>query len=214
MYDLLTESDKIILTKKITGNIPGPDMKKAIYSLSIIAMTTVLSGLASCVKDPTPDPVVEQEEFDHALIQFIKLNPDGSQTTDTIAVNFNRSGSPTPGQISLSNGTSYRTLITLSLKGTSINDEIKEEGTEHKFFFNPSQPGIINYTYNDADADGRGIGLDGKMTVTGTGTLDLKVVLRHALDKSNADAQSWNSTSYENAGGEDDLNISFGLKAE
>ena len=189
-------------------------MKKVIYSLGLLMLTTAMFTVTSCTKDPVPDPVIEQEEFDHALIQFIKLNADGSQTTDTTAVNFDKNGTPTPAQVTLANGASYRTLITLSLKGVSINNEIIEEGTEHKFFFNPTQSGILNYIYNDADTDGRGIGLDGKLYVIGTGITDLKVILRHALDKSNANAQTWNSTTYENAGGEDDLNITFGLKAQ
>src|SRR6218665_2233706 len=152
-------------------------MKKVIYSIGLVAAFAGVLTVSSCTKDPVPDPVVEQEEFDHALVQFIKLNPDGSQTTDTTAVNFDKSGTPTPASLTLSNGSAYRTLITLSLKGASINSEITEEGTEHKFFFNPSVSGVLNYSYNDADVNGRGIGLDGKMTVTGAATLQLKVIL-------------------------------------
>lgn len=189
-------------------------MKNKIYSIGLITLITGCFIFSSCVKDPTPDPVLEQEEFDHALIRFIRLNADSSQTTDTTSVNFDKSGTPTPAQTLLSNGVHYRMLITLSLNGASINNEIIEEGTEHRFFFNPSQSGILDYTYNDADSLGRGIGLDGTLTVTGTGTFDLKVILRHALDKSNAAAQAWNSTTYQQAQGEDDLNIHFGLKAE
>lgn len=189
-------------------------MKKAMYRIGVIALAAGIFTLSSCSKDPTPDPVVEQEEFDHARIQFIKLNTDGTQTVDTTTVDFDKSGTPTPQQTILNNGKSYRMLLTLSLKGESINNEIIEEGVEHKFFFNPSLAGLLNYTYNDADANGRGIGLDGKLTVTGAGTFDLKVVLRHALDKSNAAAQDWNSTGYQAAGGEDDLNVSFGMKTQ
>lgn len=189
-------------------------MKKVIYSLGLVMLVTAMFTITSCTKDPVPDPVVEQEEFDHTLIQFIKLNADSTQTTDTTSVNFDKTGTPTPSQITLENGMSYRMLITLSLKGVPINNEINEEGTEHKFFLNPTQSGILNYIYKDADSDGRGIGLNGRLSVIGTGTINLKVVLRHALDKSKADAQAWNSTTYENAGGEDDLNITFGLKAQ
>lgn len=189
-------------------------MKKLIYSIGFLVIIAGVFTVTSCTKDPVPDPVVEQEEFDHALIQFVKLNADGSETTDTTSVNFDKSGTPVPSQVTLSNGTGYRMLITLSLKGVSINNEIVDEGTEHKFFFNPTQSGILNYTYNDADVNGRGIGLDGKLSAMGTGTIDLKVILRHALDKSSADAQAWNSTTYGNAGGEDDLNITFGLKVQ
>jgi hypothetical protein len=189
-------------------------MKKVIYGLGLVMLATTMFTVTSCTKDPVPDPIIEQEEFDHVLIQFVKLNANGSETTDTTVVNFDKNGAPTPSQVTLTNATSYRTLLTLSLKGVSINNEIIEEGTEHKFFFDPTQSGILNYTYSDADSDGRGIGLDGKLSVIGTGTMNLKVILRHALDKSHADAQAWNSTTYENAGGEDDLNITFGLKAQ
>ncbi len=189
-------------------------MKKTIYSVALLFFTAFVFTITSCVKDPKPDPVVEQEEFDHVLLQYIKLNADGSETTDTTSVNFNKEGVPAPGQITLDNGTSYRMLITISLKGESINNEIIDEGTEHRFFLLPSQDGILNYVYNDEDADGRGIGLDGKLSVTGTGTFTLKIILRHALDKSNSAAQAWNSPNYYEAGGEDDLNVTFGVKAE
>lgn len=189
-------------------------MKKVIINIVFVLSAICLLTFASCVKDPKPAPVVEQEEFDHALIQFIRLDTNGTQTTDTTAVNFDKSGTPTPAQTTLANGASYRMLITLSSNGASINDEIIEEGVEHKFFLNPSMDGVLNYSYNDADTNGRGIGLDGKLEVIGVGTFDLKIVLRHALDKSVAAAQAWNSTTYEEAGGEDDLNISFGIKTE
>ena len=189
-------------------------MKKVTYRIALLAIAAVFLTFSSCKKDPTPTPELEQEEFDHALVQFIRLNADGSQTTDTTAVNFDRTGTPAPQQVQLSNGTVYRMLLTLSLNGASINSEIVEEGTEHKFFFNPTQNGLITYVYSDADSEGRGIGLDGKLSVTGAGTFDLKIVLRHALDKSNAAAQSWNSTTYQEAGGEDDLNVTFGIKTQ
>lgn len=189
-------------------------MKSNLSRIFLAATAAGMLLLSSCAKDPVPDPVVEQEEFDHTKIMFIRLNADNSQTTDTLFVDFDKTGTPAPAQITLGNGLSYRMLINISLKGESINNEIIEEGTEHRFFFIPDQAGLLDYSYSDADADGRGIGLDGKMTVTGTGTLNLKVLLRHALDKSHPAAQAWNSTDYNAAGGEDDLNITFGIKAE
>jgi len=189
-------------------------MKKNIVIAGLLFAATGLFTLNSCSKDPEVTPELEQEEFNSARIDFIRLDGSGSATTDTVTVNFDKEGNATPAEALLKNGTTYRTMLTLALDGTSINNEITEEGTEHKFFFNPSVPGIIDYTYNDEDADGHGIGLDGNMTLKASGTLNLKVVLRHALDKSSPDAQNWNSTTYEKAGGEDDLNISFGLKSE
>lgn len=189
-------------------------MKKNLLITGLLLATGGLLTFSSCSKDPEVKPEIEQEEFNAVRIDFVRLESSGTETTDTVTVNFDKAGNATPSQALLKNGTTYRTLLTLSLDGTSINNEITEEGTEHKFFFNPSAAGIISYTYNDKDANGRGIGLDGNLKVTGTSTLNLKVILRHALDKSLPDAQAWNSTTYEKAGGEDDLNITFGLKAE
>jgi len=188
-------------------------MKKTIYRF-ILPAVLMLSLFNSCKKDPTPTPEVEQEEYDAARIQFIALNPDGSETTDTTTVNFSKEGVPTPSHSHLAPGASYRTLITLFYKGNVINPEIISEGTEHKFFFIPSlATGVTDYVYNDQDAEGRGIGLDGKMTI-GSGEFELKVVLRHGLDKANAAAEAWNSSNYEAAGGTDDLNIAFEIHAE
>lgn len=188
-------------------------MKKQHFKFTLLIIAATMLTFSSCKKDPAPTPEPEQEEFDGARIQFIRLNANGSETTDTLAVDFNASGTP-GNDIILNNGLSYRMLITLLLRNASQNQDVIDEGTIHQFFFNPSVPGILDYVYNDSDANGSGIGLDGKMTVTGTGNLQLKVVLRHGLDKTNPAAQQWNSENYDAAGGEDDLNVTFGLKAE
>lgn len=188
-------------------------MKKAIYRF-VIPVTAIVLTFSSCKKDPEPTPEVEQEEYDAARVQFIALNADGSETTDTTTINFSKEGVPSPSHNHLHEGETYRTLITLFYKGNNINHEIAEEGTEHRFFFLPSVAGgVTNYSYSDSDAEGRGIGLDGKMTI-GTGEFDLKIVLRHGLDKSSPAAQAWNSSNYEAAGGTDDLNIEFEVHAE
>lgn len=188
-------------------------MKKQHFNFTLLVIIATVLTFSSCKKDPSPTPEPEQEEFDGARIQFIKLNAGGSETTDTLTVNFNASGTPS-NDIILNNGLSYRMLITLLLRNESQNQDVIDEGTIHKFFFNPTVPHILDYVYNDADANGSGIGLDGKMTVVGTGNLQLKVVLRHGLDKTNPGAQEWDSQDYHAAGGEDDLNITFNLKAE
>src|SRR5690606_27389748 len=120
-------------------------------------------------------------------------------------VSIDETGRPRPHHIHLHHDESYRLLIQLFYKGHSINDEIIEEGDEHQFFFIPSAEGIIEYKYNDADKDGRGIGLDGEIAITGEGEIDLKIVLRHGLNKAHAAAQAWNSPNYQQAGGADDL---------
>jgi hypothetical protein len=189
-------------------------MKKATYRIALLIVAAGLLTFSSCKKDPAPTPEPEQEEFDAARVQFIALNQDGSQTTDTTTINFNKEGVPNPSHSHLSPHTGYRTLITLFYKGNSINQEIIDEGTEHRFFFIPTlAAGIDNYIYKDQDTEGRGIGLDGTMTI-GAGEFDLKIVLRHGLDKSHSSAQAYNSANYQQAGGEDDLSVTFEIHAE
>lgn len=186
---------------------------KSIAQFALIIGTLGVLSLTACTQKPTPQPEPEQEEFDEARVQFIALNADGTATTDTLTVQFNREGVPSPSYIQVQPQGQYRMFISLFYKGTLINPEIEEEGTAHQFFFIPSLPaGVVNYTYEDADEDGKGIGLAGKITI-GEGEFDLKIVLRHGLDKHHPDAAAWNSSNYQAAGGEDDLNISFGLHA-
>lgn len=180
-------------------------MKINIANIGIIAAFLGLATLASCDKK-TPQPNNPNEEFDAVTINFIKLDDSGVQTTDTTKVSFNAAGVATPGDADLESHKKYRTLITLFTKGESINHEIIDEADEHKFFFfaNPST-GIGSYTYND------GIGLDGIMEIDGHSTFNLQVLLRHGLDKTHADAQAYNSPNYQNAGGDNDLNINFNI---
>ncbi|GEM_PF-456842 len=189
-------------------------MKKATFKIGLLAVAAALITFSSCTKDPDVKPEVEQEEYDAARIQYIELNADGSETTDTTTISFDKAGVPSPSHSHLHPGEKYRTLITLYYNGNSINHEIVEDGAAHKFFFVPSiAGGITNYTYNDADVNGRGIGLDGVTTV-GEGEFDLKVVLRHGINKAHAAAAAWNSTNYQEAGGSDDLNVMFEIHAE
>ena len=188
-------------------------MKTNILKLATMALVIGSLALTSCKKDPKPTPEPAQEEFDASRVQFVLLKSDGSQTTDTTSVDFDRSGMPTPGAAELLSSKQYKLYITLMSQGESVNAEINDDGTAHQFFFLPAQGGIFTYAYNDADENNQGIGLVGTASITAPGTTALKIVLRHGLDKSKPEAQAWNSPNYQNAGGEDDLNIKFDIKA-
>ena len=189
-------------------------MKSNIFKLAAVALVIGSLAFSSCKKDPKPTPEPAQEEYDASRIQFVLLNLDGSQTTDTTTVDFDRSGTPTPNTAELMINKKYKLFITLLNNGNNVNGEIMDEGTLHQFFFAPAQSGIFDYAYNDADENNRGVGLVGTASIAGPGTTELKIVLRHGLDKSKPEAQAWNSTNYENAGGEDDLNIKFQIRAQ
>ncbi|RQO30481.1 hypothetical protein DBR32_13020 [Taibaiella sp. KBW10] len=180
-------------------------MKINIANIGIIAAFLALGTLASCDKK-TPQPNNQNEEFDAIKVNFIKLESNGTQTTDTTTVSFNASGVATPANTNLTTDKKYRTLITLYSNGASINHEIIEEASEHKFFFFANPPsGVGSYTYND------GIGLDGVMEIKGSTAFNLQILLRHGLNKNHADAQAYNSPNYQNAGGDNDLNINFNI---
>lgn len=187
---------------------------KTISKIGLLIIMAGIFTISACTQKPTPTPEPEQEEYDEARVQFIPLDTDGVPGTDTTIIKFNAAGVPNPSHTHLHPNGSYRMLISLFYKGNPINQEIIDEGTEHKFFFVPSlSSGILSYEYNDADQEGNGIGLDGKITI-GAGEFDLKIVLRHGLDKHHAAAQDWNSNNYQAAGGADDLNIIFEIHAE
>lgn len=190
-------------------------MKK--YSLNIAAALAIVTTLffTSCTKDePTPTQENNQEEITAITVSYVKLHTDGTPMTDTASVTFDANGTPTPGTLSLSNGSSYLTLVTFYDHDEVLNSEIVEEGTEHKIFFFPSQSGIINYEYNDHDSNGNPIGLSGKTTILNPGTISLNLILRHGLNKNSSAAQGWNNTDYIQAGGEDDANVSFNIQAD
>jgi hypothetical protein len=188
--------------------------KKNALKLSIICLTGLLMTLSACTKDPEVSPENEQEEYDAARVAYIELTEDGTETGDTTIIAFNKAGTPSPAHSHLTPGKRYRTIISLFYNGKDISNEIKEDGTAHQFFFLPSLPtGITHYAYSDADENGRGIGLDG-ITTIGAGTFDMKIVLRHGLDKSHSAAADWNSSNYYAAGGSDDLSLMFEIHAD
>lgn len=189
-------------------------MKNNILKLACFIFVFGSITFSSCKTVPTPTPELGQEEYDASRIQFVLLNANGSETTDTTTVNFDRTGTPTPNAAELSSNKKYKLYITLLNHGNNVDHEIIDEGTIHQFFFIPSQSGIFDYAYNDVDSNNRGIGLEGTASISGPGNTELKIVLRHGLDKSKPEAQTWNSPNYENAGGEDDLNILFQIKAQ
>lgn len=171
--------------------------------LSLVAVLGLLT-FSSCKKE---DPVHEhdQEEYDKIVVNFIKLNANGNETNDTTAITLDAHGDATPSSITLGSDQSYRVMMNLYSHDESINAEIIADADEHQFFFfaNPSTA-IATYEYRDGQ-----IGLDGKMTFQGVGNANLNIILRHGLDKTHADALPYNNPNYRNAGGADDLNITF-----
>ena len=176
--------------------------------LKIASLLILLATLHSCKKKPpvVPNP---NEEFDRVTLDFIRLDNAGQQTTDTFTLSLNAQSVQTPTVLQLPANQSYRMLITLFANSVNVNSEIVDDADAHKFFFFPSPTSaVLAYSYND------GIGLDGKVQLSGLQAFDLNILLRHGLDKQHADAQAYNSPNYQNAGGDNDLNVTLKIQPQ
>lgn len=184
--------------------------KKQLISIAAIAIFLIVS-FASCSKnDPVPE--VDQEEYNSVQLVFehgTYANNVFTPSNEETVVNFTKNGNPTPESINLTEGESYRMKINILLDDESINQEIIDEADEHQFFFLGSPDGVFDYKYEDDQ-----VGLTGILsTLKSTNeTFDFQILLRHALNKDHAAAQAWNSKTYVEAGGADDLNIKLKIQ--
>lgn len=184
--------------------------KNQVLSIAAIAIILIVS-FSSCSKnDPVPE--LDQEEYNSVQVTYEQgtytnnvFTPSGENTI----VTFTKDGTPTPGTISLTEGESYRMKINILLDDKSINQEIIDEADEHQFFFLGSPDGVFDYKYEDDQVGLTGILSALKQT---NATFDFQILLRHALNKDHAAAQSWNSAEYVEAGGADDLNIKLKIQ--
>jgi|SRR5690606_24034137 len=180
-------------------------MKNQILSILSIALLLVVS-FSSCSKN---DPVPELDQEEHDAVQVVLqhgsvVNNEFIASDEETVINFAKNGTPTPKHVHLTEGESYRMKINMLYNGENINQEIIDEADEHQFFFLGSPEGIFDYKYEDAN-----IGLQGILNVLDHSDLnfDFNIILRHGLNKDHASAQAWNSKTYVQAGGADDLNI-------
>jgi hypothetical protein len=88
----------------------------------------------------------------------------------------------------------------------NITEEIRQEGAEHQIFFEVSGANLT-FTYEDADENGRPIGLINTLqTGSAVANAQLRVVLRHDLNKA---AEGVASGNLANAGGATDVDVTF-----
>jgi len=102
-----------------------------------------------------------------------------------------------------------------------VNEEIEEEADEHQFFYIADELGITS-TYEDQEcdfndmecegSDARPLGINFTLSTTGmTGDAQLRIVLRHLLDK---DAEGVSGGDITNAGGDTDIDATFDITVE
>lgn len=209
--------------------------KNQILAFSFIILTAFFLG--SCSKD-TPQPEIEQEEPDRALLTFTKLDANGNETQTKVTVDFDElshdhdhahASTATVSEehghdhahIHLDPNSTYRLNIEMYRDGQMINDEFIKAADEHQFFFfakdEEGKPvsNFINYIYEDKDQNNRPIGLKGKFSTFGAGTADIQVILSHGLDKSKVPAGVYNYENYSLIGDTDmDQAFELHIKAE
>lgn len=168
-----------------------------IYTFIFTFLLLVIS-FSSCKRN---DPVLEddQEEYDAVEVVFTQL----SDPSKTVKVIFNRNGFTEEVNYELRKNENYRMEISLFHGEENINQEVIEAADEHKFFFFAPHYAVLDYQYLDDE-----LGLNGEMSFGDyPERFDLKILLRHGLDKGNPAAKAWNSDNYVNAGGVDDLSL-------
>jgi hypothetical protein len=176
-------------------------------------------GFASCKsEDPTQendgevitDVTLKFQELDASnalvgsVLSFKASDPQGIEVGKT----------PTIQSISLAKGKKYQMTIevTNGIKGEDITQEILTEAAAHQFFFlgQVFESNIFSIQY--ADAGGAALGLKNTVTVSispGTNNSNMRVVLRHDLNKNFPGATSPTFANFAQAGGETDLDLTF-----
>jgi hypothetical protein len=185
-----------------------------IYLFAILAM-----GFASCESDD-PEEENDGEVITDVTLNFQELNASGAPIG--LVTSFKASdpegievgSSPTIQNVTLTKGKTYRMTIVVSneIEKEDITKEILEEADEHQFFFlgTAVTGNIVTITYDDPS--GKLIGLQNRAVVSsspGTNNAQLRVVLRHDLDKNFPGATNPNFANFVQAGGESDLDITF-----
>jgi hypothetical protein len=186
-------------------------------SLYLAALLTL--GFASCESD---DPTQENdgEVITDVTLKFQEL--DASNALVGSVLSFKASDpqgievgkTPTIQSISLAKGKKYQMTIevTNAIKGEDITQEILTEAAAHQFFFlgQVFESNIFSIQY--ADAGGVALGLKNTVTVSispGTNNSNMRVVLRHDLNKNFPGATSPTFANFAQAGGETDLDLTF-----
>lgn len=184
----------------------------------IFVLAALMFGFASCDSDD-PEPENDEEVITDVTLTFTELDAGGSPVG--LAFSFTASdpqgielGNPTIQTVVLEKGKNYLMDISVfnSIENEDITEEIEEEADEHQFYFLGSafvgSSAPLAYEYNDAQ-----VGLDGTVSVSSSSfnSANMRIVLRHDLDKNYPGADNPSFEDFNMAGGSSDLDITFPL---
>lgn len=184
-------------------------------------LAIVLVFFSSCDSE---DPEMENDEevITDVTLNFTELDASGNPAG--LSFSFSASdpqgievgNSPIIETVTLDRAKSYSMTISVlnSIENEDISEEIEEEADEHQFYFLGSgfvgSSAPMTYEYNDPS--GELVGLEGIITVAGTlpfNNAQMRVILRHDLDKNYPGADNPNFENFVEAGGSSDLDITF-----
>jgi hypothetical protein len=179
-------------------------------------------AFTSCDSDD-PEAENDGEVITDVILNFQELNAAGTPTgaitsfkaSDPQGIEVG--ATPTIQNVTLTKGKTYQLKIEVrnSIENEDITAEILTEADEHQFYFLGTAfvgSGVLTYTY--ADPTGDLLGVVGKVVVAqnpGFNNANMRIVLRHALDKNFPGATNPNFENFIQAGGETDLDITFPL---
>lgn len=194
---------------------------KNLQKFPLFLLITGLIAFSSCdSEDPVPEN--DGEVITDVTLVFTELDASGNaigtplefKASDSEGIEVGES--PTVETVSLSAGKTYQLDIEVlnSIENEDITEEIIEEADEHQFYFLGSafigSSAPLSYAYNDPS--GELIGVRGTVTVIANPVFNngqMRLVLRHDLDKNYPGADNPNFEGFANAGGESDLDIEF-----
>ncbi|WP_026954228.1 hypothetical protein [Algoriphagus vanfongensis] len=199
---------------------------KTLQKLPLYLLSAGVFAFASCESD---DPVIENdgELITDVTLHFTELDEAGNPTGPAMTFTaYDSEGievgtAPTVETVNLASGKSYLLEIEVanSIENEDITEEILEESDEHQFYFLGSAfvgtTAPLTYSYNDDN--GELIGVKGTVMVVespATNNAQIRIILRHDLDKNYPGADNPNFENYNSAGGESDLDITFPLVIE
>ena len=192
---------------------------KNLKKISLYLLALVAFGFASCESED-PEKENDGEVITDVTLKFQELNASNAlvgsvlsfKASDPQGIEVGKT--PTIQSVSLAKGKKYQMTIevTNAIKGEDITQEILTEATAHQFFFLGQVFDSSFFSIQYADAGGIALGLKTTVTVsssTGTNNSNMRVVLRHDLNKSFPGASNPNFANFAQAGGETDLDLTF-----
>jgi hypothetical protein len=192
---------------------------KTLRKVSLYLVALLAFGFASCESED-PEKENEGEVITDVTLNFQELNASNAlvgsvlsfKASDPQGIEVGKT--PTVQSISLTKGKKYQMTIEVknSIENEDITKEILEEAAAHQFFFLGQVFDSSFFSIQYADAGGVALGLKTIVTVsssTGTNNSNMRVVLRHDLNKSFPGASSPTFANFAQAGGETDLDITF-----